>query len=381
MHPLRYLILAAVTAGILGGALGGLIVALVDNNAPPSAEETAVEVAALLAAAEDQTAAAQDPAPLELSIHDAAQAVLPSLVAVIAELPPVPGLDGRPLTREGHGTGLIFDPAGYILTNQHNIAGALSIQVRLPTGELRPATLLGDDAPFNDVAVLQILPGDLQPIVAAIPDALQLGQSVIVVGYLLREETPMVSAGVVSNADTATFRAGVLQEDVIQTDAALNQGNSGGALVTRAGQVVGLNTAVLRITDSGETVDGVGYAIQIDVALDIARRIVQQGNIPRPDFGVLQENTVDDVTLSEFGITADGGSFIIEITRDGPFAEAGIRPGDIILRVAGLQISEDLPYLNVLRRIDPAQPAEVVYARQSDRELVTVTALPLIRDR
>ena len=377
-NPVLPLILAAAVAGILGGVLGGFIVAFVDDDRPPTAEETAVEVAAILAETE---ASEEETAPVEMTIEATTQAILPSLVSIRSELSTVTALDGSLITREQRGTGLIFDDAGYILTNQHNIAEALSIQVELPNGELRRATVVGDDAPFNDVAVLEILPGGLQPIVAGTPDTLSLGQSVIVIGYLLGDNTPMVSAGVVSNVDTQTFRAGVLQEDVIQTDAALNLGNSGGALVTRRGEVVGLNTSVLRTTETGDTVDGVGYAIQIDVALEIARRIVQYGDVARPDFGVLQENTVDSFTLDQLGISANGGAFLIEITRDGPLANAGLRPGDIILSVAGLQISEELPYLNVLRRLDPSQPAEIVYARQSDREIVAVTATPLLRNR
>ena len=363
---MRQTILAAVVAGVLGGAIGGVLVVLLDDNGGLAA----VIVKPAVSEAEPGRAA-RDP----LSVGEAVARVIPGLVAVIVDLGVTPDPEGNLVQTELTGTGLVIDREGYILTSEHNIrAVSGDIEVVLPSGEVHRAVVVGSDIPFNDVAVLRVVRGGLTAVPIGSSSSLRQGDTVYAVGHALRQEEPTVTVGVVSQTDTRTLRdGGVLQEHLIQTDAALNQGNSGGALVNRAGEVVGLTSLVVRTTETGDIVHGIGFALQMDVILPIARQIISAGRYPRPDFGVVRQESVTEFAAEQLDLPTTTGSFLLEIRRDGPLAVAGLRPGDIVLSIDGLAITPELTYLNVLARLEPGVAVEVVYVQDDRERRVSVT--------
>ena len=308
-----------------------------------------------------------------LSVEEAVARVLPGVVAVLVDQGVEQNAQGELVQRGANGTGLVIDADGYILTAEHLVQEGRPIEVILPSGERRRASVVATDAPFTDLAVLRVEGGGLTPVPLGSAAALRLGESVVAVGYVLLQETPSVTVGVVSHPNTTFLEGTVLQEHLIQTDAALNHGNSGGALITLQGEVVGLISAVVRRSEGGDTVEGVGFALRIDEILPIAERIVAEGRYPRPDLGVVREQTIIPEAAAEFGLAAEQGSFLIEITREGPLARAGLRPGDIIVSLNGIPISEEIPLLNVLSRLEPDRDMSVVYLSEDGEHQITVT--------
>lgn len=366
---MRLVIVVAVVAGVLGGALGGLIVALVDGeeSAPAAAVSTEPE------RSERQPRSDTVADVGALSVEEAVARVLPGVVAVLVDQGVEQNAQGELVQRGANGTGLVIDADGYILTAEHLVREGRPIEVILPSGERRRASVVATDAPFTDLAVLRVEGGGLTPVPLGSAAALRLGESVVAVGYVLLQETPSVTVGVVSHPNTTFLEGTVLQEHLIQTDAALNHGNSGGALITLQGEVVGLISAVVRRSEGGDTVEGVGFALRIDEILPIAERIVAEGRYPRPDLGVVREQTIIPEAAAEFGLAAEQGSFLIEITREGPLARAGLRPGDIIVSLNGIPISEEMPLLNVLSRLEPDRDMSVVYLSEDGEHQITVT--------
>jgi 2-alkenal reductase len=384
----RLVFALAVATSLISGLVGGLIVAVLDDDGgvgPALVASVGGDEAAPDEGDSAGTVSTRDdgpnPAPAAgLAAFEAVERVLPGVVILDVELAPMEGEDGAVVTPRALGTGLVLRADGYILTNEHVVRDAVGITVFLADGRQLSAVVIGTDAPFTDVAVVRVEATDLTPVPIGSSQTLRLGETVMAVGNALSSREPSVTVGVVSNRDTAIFRENSLQEFLIQTDAALNHGNSGGALINLQGEVVGLTTTVVRQTDAGQFVDGIGLALQIDAILPIADVIVATGGFPRSSFGVIAEQTVTSRVAQQLGLASDQGSFLVEITQSGPLAEAGLRPGDIVLSIGGIAITEALPYLNVVSRVPPTVPVEVVY-RSGNGEDRTVRVTPLIRNR
>jgi S1-C subfamily serine protease len=394
--------LGAVLPGLLAGLGAGLVVALIvvsvgdEDEADPSGEtlDAAVEAVvepileALVAdfdrSVEEAVAAAlADQEGMAGSVIATAVAkVLPGVVIIDAEEALERDEFGNLVAPTSLATGLILDESGFVLTNEHVIRDAVLITVILADGRRLAAELVSTDAPFNDLAVLRITETGALNLVTppyGSSGALQLGETVVSVGNPLLGDRASVTVGVVSDPDTSFPRENSIQEHLIQTDAALNQGNSGGALVNLAGEIVGLTTTVVRMTDAGDFVDGVGFALQIDVVLPIARAIMRDGFFPRADFGVVEERTVSPIAAAQLGLPVEAGAFLLEITQRGALADAGLRPGDIILRLNGVTIDETMPYTNVVARLAPEEPVVVDFISPNGAQ--TVTVIPEVRRR
>jgi 2-alkenal reductase len=279
----------------------------------------------------------------------------PAVVTVINHLAGSAGLGGNAGTASG--SGVIISEQGYIVTNNHVIDGAASLEVIFADGSQAPAALVGTD-PFADIAVVRV---DLPvPSVAAWGDSsvLASGDTVIAIGSPLGDFANTVTAGVVS----ATGRSiesdpGFRMEDLIQTDAAINHGNSGGPLVNLEGEIVGINTLVVRGGEAGQSVaEGLGFAIESARARTVAESIIAQGNYPRPYLGVRWEWVTPDVA-GQNGLPATFGAYLSEVSAGGPAAEAGLRTGDIVTGIDGLDFDEDHPFLN---RVFEHQPGDRV---------------------
>jgi S1-C subfamily serine protease len=262
-----------------------------------------------------------------------AEAVSPSVVRIEAELPePARQRRGRPgppapdQQVRGSGSGFVFTPDGYILTNSHVVSGARRLHVSLNDGRRLAANVVGDD-PHTDLAVIRVTAADLAPARLGDSSTLRAGQLVVAIGNPYGFDCT-VTAGVVSALGRSLrSQSGRLIDDVIQTDAALNPGNSGGPLVNTHGEVIGVNTAMIR------PAQGLCFAVAMRTASFVMIRLVRDGRIRRSYIGVGGQ----DVPLLRrvvrfFDLPVESTVMVASIEPDSPGQSAGLRPGDFILR-------------------------------------------------
>jgi putative serine protease PepD len=268
----------------------------------------------------------------------------------------------------GVGTGVIITSDGQILTNEHVISGSDTVKVLL-NGETNPrdAKVLASDA-ANDLALLQLTESitGLTAATFADPNSFAVGDPVVAAGYALDlDGAPSITAGIISALDrTLVMESGVLNS-LIQTDAAISSGNSGGPLINLAGQVVGINTAVAR-SDFGTAANNIGFAIsagEVLRVLDILREVAD---------GATREEGFLGVSL---GVRQDGGSgaVVTEVEPNSPASEAGIQEGDIILEVNDQSISGQGALIAVIRDSAPGDEVEIVVERGDERLTLTAT--------
>mgnify|MGYP000241754937 CR=1 FL=1 len=251
---------------------------------------------------------------------------------------------GRPeeVTPRGQASGVVFTPNGYIITNNHVVKDAAQLTVTLVNGKRYPARLIGTD-PTTDLAVIKIDANGLKYATFGNSDTLGVGDWVIAVGNALGFKST-VTVGVVS----AIRRRGDLEgklpaEDLIQTDAAINRGNSGGALADLNGNLVGVNTAIATASPDGGNI-GIGFAIPSNTAKRIADQLVKKGKVIRPWLGIGYVGLNDDTRaeLRQRGVSnlpKQDGALIFEVYSGSPAAEAGLQPQDVILKFNGKPVS------------------------------------------
>jgi S1-C subfamily serine protease len=239
--------------------------------------------------------------------------------------PSVVNLEVQQAKQRGSGSGFFFTPDGFILTNSHVVGGASRLQVTLLDGSRFDATLVGDD-PHTDLAVVRIS-GPTQP-AARLGDsgAIRAGQVAVAVGNPLGFQCT-VTAGVVSALGrTMRARSGRLIDNIIQTDAALNPGNSGGPLVDTRGEVIGVNTAVIL------PAQGICFAIGINTAKFVAARLIRDGRITRSFIGVAGQNVpLHRRVVRFYGLPLENGVLVVSIEEGSPAARAGLKEGDVIV--------------------------------------------------
>ena len=257
----------------------------------------------------------------------AVETVGPAVVRIEARL------RARKGPRGGSGSGFAFTPDGLLLTNSHVVSAAKEIEVTLGDGRHCEATLVGDD-PDTDLAVIRVPAGDLAVVTLGDSARLRPGQLVIAIGNPLGFQAT-VTAGVVSALGRSLRSSnGRLMDNIVQTDAALNPGNSGGPLVNSAGEVVGVNTAVIL------PAQGLCFAIPSNTARWVASQLLQHGRIRRGYLGVggqtvkLQRRRVLELQLS-----ADGGFLVLHVDPASPAAKAGIEEGDIVIALDDRPVS------------------------------------------
>ncbi len=229
----------------------------------------------------------------------------------------------------GAGSGFIFTPDGLILTNSHVVHGAARIEVQVSDGRRLPATLIGDD-PGTDLAVVRVEGTNLPFVTLGNSKRLKVGQLVIAIGSPFGFQHT-VTAGVVSALGrTLRSRSGRLISDVLQTDAALNPGNSGGPLVNSRGEVVGVNTATIL------PAQGICFAIGINTAQYVAARLIRDGRIRRAYIGVVGQTVPVPRRLMKFHSLRQETAILVQsVEANSPAQSAGIRPGDLLLSFGG----------------------------------------------
>ena len=278
---------------------------------------------------------------------------------------------GAPQQRErtGSGSGVIIREDGYIVTNNHVIDGATKIEVTLNSNQTFPATLVGTD-PATDVALLKIEAKGLPAIPFGDSDKLRLGEWVIAIGspYDLRST---ITAGIVSakGRSMPNYSGEYKIESFIQTDAAVNPGNSGGALVDKAGNLVGINTAIISQTGS---YTGYSFAVPSNIVKKIVYDLMDFGSVKRAVLGITMQ-PIDDKIAKELKLSSLNGVYIVEVSKSGAADKAGVKPGDVLIAIDSTKITTTSSVQEAVSRFSPGDKAELTVIRDGKELKLNVT--------
>jgi serine protease Do len=276
---------------------------------------------------------------------------------------------GFTTTSAASGSGFIMTADGYILTNYHVIEGSSSIKVTLYDDTSYDAELIGYDE-SNDIAVLKIDASDLSPVVIGDSDNLNVGDTVLAIGNPLGELTFSLTSGIVSALDRQVTLSSNVTMALIQTDCAINSGNSGGALFNLYGEVVGITNAKYSSSSSSSTasIDNIGFAIPINSVLDIVDSIIENGYISKPYIGVSVQ-TVSEETQA-YGLPQ--GAAVKSITEGSPAEEAGLQENDIITEANGEAITSSDDLVNMVSDLYSGAELNLTVYRQGETLQITV---------
>ncbi len=278
--------------------------------------------------------------------------------------------DVGPQAQTGLGSGVIVSPDGYILTNNHVVEGADEIEVTLTDSRRARARIIGTD-PETDLAILKIQLDKLPVIVWGNSDQLAVGDHVLAIGNPFGVGQT-VTSGIISALGRSQLGINTF-ENFIQTDAAINPGNSGGALIDVEGNLQGINTAIY--SRSGGSM-GIGFAIPVSTARQVLDGIVKDGQVRRGWIGV-EPNELSPELAETFGVQASEGVILTGVLQAGPAAEAGIRPGDVIVQVAGQPVRNVSELLSAVAALQPGEPA--TFALQRGNHAMEVQVVPGLR--
>jgi serine protease Do len=312
-----------------------------------------------------------EPSDVELAVEQVRPAVVFLAVQVQAS-----GPFGTPEEQEGVGSGVIIDQDGHILTNNHVIAGATTIDVVLPDGRTFEGQVMGR-SPQRDLALIEIQTDEELPVAElGVSQDLRIGQSVVAIGNALGlPGGPTVTTGVVS-ALGRTIEPGMgnpMMENLIQTDAAINPGNSGGPLINLNGEVIGINTARI------QQAEGIGFAVAVDTARNFISQLVEQE--PQAFIGITGLD-LSPAIAQQYQLPADRGVLIVEVSPNTPAEEAGIVPGDILLALNEAQIETVQELQRILEEYQPGDEITLLVNREGEEIEVPVTLgeSPIVRE-
>ena len=300
-----------------------------------------------------------------LSVIDVVRRVTPSVVHIQIEGVQLSMLL-QPVPVQGVGTGIINDESGYIVTNNHVVQDAQQITVTLANGESYDAQLIGGDL-FTDLAVIKIDAPNLVPAQFGDSSALELGEDVIAIGHALNlPGGPTVTKGVVSAKERfISVGPRVTLNDVIQTDAAINPGNSGGPMVNLKGEVVGINSVRL------QGAEGLGFAIGMSGGRPVIEDLIQFGRVQRAFLGIDPVN-LTPAMAAQLDLPVDEGVIIAGITEGSPGDKAGLRQGDVIIRVSDKDVSHTGDLIDILQQYKPSDRADITFFRNAQQRTAQV---------
>ena len=275
---------------------------------------------------------------------------------------------GYQTTSAASGSGFILSSDGYILTNFHVIENSNSITVACYDGSSYDAKLVGYDE-SNDIAVLKVEASGLSPVILGSSDKMNVGDSVVAIGNPLGELTFSLTAGTVSALDRQVTMSGGGSMTLIQTDCAINSGNSGGALFNLHGEVVGITNAKYSSSSSGASIDNIGFAIPMDDVRNIIESIIEKGYISKPYIGV----SVVGVSAETQAYGLPAGAAVQDISKGSPAEAAGLQISDIITRVNGAAITNSSDLVNSISETQPGDVLELTVYRKGQNLTLTVT--------
>lgn len=369
-----FVILTAGCAALTGAVAGGVAVftAMPRTNTVQSAEPVVQPAAAPTVApitGPVQVVSSEISTDITRAVETVGSAVVTVVCTQPGQLTPFGISEDQSVT----GSGVIISADGYILTNNHVIEDANQVTIILASGEEQPGSIIGAD-PYSDLAVLKTsgnIPG-VAPLGNS--DNLKPGETVIAIGSPLGDFKNTVTVGVISATGRSLDTGENYQmEEMIQTDAAINQGNSGGPLVNLAGEVIGINTIIVRGSGySSAVAEGLGFAIPSNTAAMVANQIIQNGRVARPYIGVNWQ-WVTPRLASYYDLPVKWGAYVSEIDRNGPARQAGIQRGDIITQIGEIALDGDHPYINALFNYSPGQTIPITVARGNQTITLQVT--------
>lgn len=308
-------------------------------------------------------------------IADIAQKVGPSVVSIMAEQQAtVQGLGGsRTRTAQAAGTGVIIDSNGLILTNKHVVSeGTSAVRVITSDGtRYQDVQIIGRD-PLNDLAILKVKnPKDFKPANLADSDTVRTGQKVVAIGNALGQFQNTVTSGIISgigkSVEAGSEAGGATEQlsNLFQTDAAINSGNSGGPLLNYNGEVIGINTAV------AADAENIGFAIPINEAKGIIDSVKATGKLIRPQLGV-RYGMITPEYAKEQNISVEQGAIISSVSEGGPAAKAGLKTGDVVIKVNNTTLNESTYLVTVVSRYKVGDTLELTIVRDGKEQKVRV---------
>ena len=330
--PWGMILVIALCCSLLGGAMGAGGVLLMQQLQPEEAPETPEqEVAYIMQGIRESTV-------LETVQLDTGRLMTPAEVYA-ANVNSTVGITtsvttnfwGYQSTSAASGSGFIISDDGYILTNFHVIEDSSSISVSMYNGDSYEATLIGYDE-SNDIAVLKIDAEGLAPVILGDSNNLNVGDSVVAIGNPLGELTFTLTSGAISAKDREVTFSNNMTMNLLQTDCAINSGNSGGALFNLYGEVIGVTNAKYGTSsNSSASIDNIGFAIPINSIMNIVESIIEKGYISKPFIGI----SVADISTETQAYGIPAGAAVQSVTENGPAAQAGLQRGDVITAVDG----------------------------------------------
>jgi 2-alkenal reductase len=371
---LLLVVLLAGTAALGGAAVGGVVVYRTVSRVQAASLAASSPSAQIIPASNSNPGQTLviNTTDIETTITQAVQKIGPAVVTVVGTLPGQMSPFGQTGDQTVSGSGVFISQTGYILTNNHVIDGVKDVTVILSDGSQEKATIVGADR-YSDIAVLKT--DGKVPAVAILGNAAELnpGETVIAIGSPLGDFKNTVTVGVVS----ATGRSidtgqGYTVDGLIQTDAAINQGNSGGPLVNLAGEVIAINTLIVRNSGSGTVAEGLGFAIPVNTAQAVAEQIIQNGYISRPYMGVNFQPVTPDIATA-YHLPVQWGAYVTDVSSNSPASKAGLRQGDIITGIGGITLDETHSFINTLFSYKPGDQVNVVLMRNGHSQEVQVT--------
>ena len=264
------------------------------------------------------------------------------------------------------GSGVIVSPDGYILTNNHVVASADEIEVVLADGRKAPAKVVGTD-PETDLAVIRIAEKNLPVIVLGHAEQARVGDVVLAIGNPFGVGQT-VTMGIISAVGRNNLHINQF-ENFIQTDAAINFGNSGGALIDTSGNLIGINSAIY--SQTGGSV-GIGFAIPVTTAKSVMEAIIKSGQVVRGWIGIESQDITPELAES-FGLGRQSGAIIAGVVRNGPADRAGMRPGDILMAVQGKDVADTNQMLTLISQLAPGAKAKMTVMRKNRQSTLDVT--------
>ena len=364
------ILIVSVISSLGGGLVGGLLISRTQRPSYEEVQEPGDDLdSELFPIASEENTLVVDDTDIETTITGVVEQVGPAVVTVLGNVDVDPAANGGRSTAEVSGSGVFITNDGYLITNEHVVDGARDFQVILQDGQVKEAALIGSDV-FSDLAVLKM--NDPAPAFAALgnSDMLDPGETVVAIGSPLGMFMNSVTSGVVSGVGRSIDSGrGYVIEDLIQTDAAINQGNSGGPLVNLAGEVIGINNLVVRGSGRGTVAEGLGFAIPSNTVQAVTNQIIATGDFLRPYLGVNWQPITPSISRM-YNLPTDWGVYVFGVQPDGPAEGAGILENDIITRVGEIELGAENPFINVLFQYQPGDNLQIGLLR--DGEEITI---------